>query len=68
MTKSNANGDQQKRGRGRPRTSRDFRIIPIPHANPDAKKLGRAFLALALLQAAADSAEASEKEAGDESA
>lgn len=68
MTKSNANDDQPKRGRGRPPTSRDFRVIPIPHANPDAKKLGRAFLALALLRAAADAADALEKEVGDESA
>ena len=39
-------------GRGRPSTSGDVRIVPIPHEKPDARKLGRAFLALALHQAA----------------
>ena len=39
-------------GRGRPSTSGDVRILPIPHERPDARKLGRAFLALALHQAA----------------
>jgi hypothetical protein len=70
MTKiSNHDGDESKRGRGRPPTSRDFRIVPIPHAKPDAKKLGRAFLALALHQAAqAEAGEEQQKESGDESA
>lgn len=42
----------KKRGRGRPRTAGKVRIVPLPHAEPDPRKLGRAFLALVLHQAA----------------
>lgn len=48
MTKRNRTGA----GRGRPSASGKVRIVPIPHETPDARKLGRAFLALALHQAA----------------
>ena len=47
MTKRKPTG----RGRGRPTTSVNVRIVPIPHEQPSARKLGRAFLALALHQA-----------------
>lgn len=53
--------------RGRPATSHTVRIVPIPREHPDPRKLGRAFLALALHEASqADSTD--EKDAGDESA
>ena len=39
-------------GRGRPVTTNNVRVVPIPHEQPDARKLGRAFLALARHQAA----------------
>jgi len=42
---------QPKRGRGRPQSSKNFRLVPVPHATPDHRKLGRAFLALAIHQA-----------------
>lgn len=45
-----------KRGRGRPKTSNQVRIVPVPHQPPDARKLGRAFLALALHQAELEAA------------
>lgn len=54
-------------GRGRPATSHTVRIIPIPREHPDARKLGRAFLALALHQAAQVKG-TDEEGAGDESA
>lgn len=41
----------KKHRRGRPSSSTSFRIVPIPHAKPDVRKLGRAFLALAMHQA-----------------
>lgn len=41
-----------KKGRGRPVTTSSVRIVPIPHEQPDARKLGRAFLALARHHAA----------------
>lgn len=47
MTKRKPTG----RGRGRPTTSTNVRIVPILHEQPNARKLGRAFLALALHQA-----------------
>lgn len=39
------------RGRGRPAASKKFKLVPIPHAKPDHRKLGRAFLALAVHRA-----------------
>lgn len=52
MTKRKPTG----RGRGRPTTSTNVRIVPIPHEQPDVRKLGRAFLALALHKANTDDA------------
>ncbi len=54
------------RGRGRPATSKDFRIVTVPHSKPNPRDLGRAFLALAIHRAKfrVDS-EALEKEASD---
>lgn len=49
--------NQSTRGRGRPETANQLRIVPLPHANPDPQKLGRALLALALHQAADDAPE-----------
>lgn len=38
-----------KRSRGRPTTaSSGFHIVAVPNANPDARRLGRALLALVL--------------------
>ena len=45
MTKNN------KRGRGRPATAHQVQVIAVRQERPDAKKLGRAFLALALHRA-----------------
>lgn len=45
-------------GRGRPGTAHQLRVVPVPHSNPDPRKLGRALLALALHRAEADTAEA----------
>lgn len=45
------------KGRGRPTTAHQLRIVPVPHSNPDPRKLGRALLALALHQAQEDAAE-----------
>jgi hypothetical protein len=60
---------QRRRGRGRPATSSNFTIVPVPHQTPDARKLGRAFIALALHRAAIDAAQVEQaEEAGDESA
>ena len=53
MTKRKPTG----RGRGRPTTSTNVRIVPIPHEQPNARKLGHAFLALALHQADNNNAE-----------
>lgn len=36
------------RNRGRPARSMHFTVRPIPRATPDPRKLGRAFLALAI--------------------
>lgn len=36
------------RNRGRPARSMHFTLRPIPRATPDPRKLGRAFLALAI--------------------
>ena len=47
---------KNKRGRGRPRTSTQVRIVPVPHKQPDVRKLGRALLALALHQAELEAA------------
>ncbi len=42
-------GSTPKRQRGRPATSSsNFRVVPIRRTEIDARKLGRAFLALAL--------------------
>jgi hypothetical protein len=38
----------QKRRPGRPGTSKNFKLVPVRYAKPDALKLGRAFLALAV--------------------
>ena len=38
----------QKRRRGRPGASKKFKLVPVRYARPDALKLGRAFLALAV--------------------
>lgn len=63
MTNRNTTG----KGRGRPATSGNIRIVPVPHDQPDARKLGRAFLALALHQASqADAPD--DQEGGDEPA
>jgi len=43
---------RDKRTRGRPGESNQVRIVPVPRPQPDVRKLGRAFLALALHQAA----------------
>lgn len=60
---------QRRRGRGRPATSLSFTIVPVPHQTPDARKLGRAFVALALHRAAIDRADQSTtEEASDEPA
>lgn len=55
------------RGRGRPRQSDAFRIVPIPHPQVDPKRLGRAIVALALHQSETHRAPKS-TEAGDETA
>lgn len=39
-----------KRGRGRPKSSKKFRLVPVPPSEPDYRKIGRAFLALAIHQ------------------
>ena len=49
MTK---NQRSTKQGRGRPVSTNNVRIVPIPQEQPDARKLGRAFLALARHQTA----------------
>lgn len=47
---------EDKRSRGRPRRSNQVRIVPVPRPQPDVRKLGRAFLALALHQAEREAA------------
>lgn len=39
-----------KRGRGRPRSSKNFRLVAVPHAKPEHRKIGQALLALVLHQ------------------
>mgnify|MGYP007112000732 CR=1 FL=1 len=34
--------------RGRPQSSKSFRLVPVPHATPQHRKVGKALLALAL--------------------
>jgi hypothetical protein len=53
-----------KRGRGRPRSSKSFRLVPVPHAKPEHRKIGQALLALAIHQQ--EQAEAAGKDARDE--
>lgn len=50
-----------KRGPGRPRSSKSFRLIPVPHAKPEHRKIGQALLALAIHQQ--EQADATGKEA-----
>jgi hypothetical protein len=42
--------DTPSRRRGRPARSTTFQLVPVRHATPDPRKLGRAFLALAIHQ------------------
>lgn len=56
--------DFAKRGRGRPKSSKSFQLVPVPHSKPDHRKIGAALLALAIHQQELD--EAARKEAGDE--
>lgn len=42
---------QNKRRRGRPSTAHQVLVVPVRNERPDARKLSRAFLALALHQA-----------------
>lgn len=53
-----------KRGQGRPKSSKSFRLVPVPHAKPEHRKIGAALLALAIHQQELD--EAAKKEAGHE--
>lgn len=39
-----------KRGRGRPKSSKSFRLVAVPHAKPEYRKIGAALLALAIHQ------------------
>lgn len=52
---------QSNRRRGRPAKSTTFQLVPVRHATPNPRKLGRAFLALAVhraeLQVDSESAE-----------
>jgi len=51
MTKHTRNQTtNQGRGRGRPRQSDAFRVVPVPHTQVDPRKLGRAIVALVLHQ------------------
>lgn len=43
-----------KRGRGRPPASKKFKLVLVPRAALDHRKLGRAFLALAVHRAEKD--------------
>lgn len=38
------------RGRGRPRSSDSFRVVPVPHSQIDPVRLGRVIVAIALHQ------------------
>jgi hypothetical protein len=59
----------QKRRRGRPTGTKDFRLVAVPHAEPNPLKLGRAFLALAVHRAEPQiDADPPQSEAGDGSA
>ena len=42
---------QSNRRRGRPARSATFYLVPVRHATPNPRKLGRAFLALAVRRA-----------------
>ena len=42
---------QSNRRRGRPARSTAFTLVPVRHATPNPRKLGRAFLALAIHRA-----------------
>lgn len=53
-----------KRGRGRPRSSTKFRLVAVPHAKPELRKIGQALLALAIHQQ--EQSDANGKEACDE--
>ena len=53
-----------KRGRGRPKSSKSFRLVPVPHPKPEHHKIGAALLALAIHQQELD--EAAKKEASHE--
>jgi hypothetical protein len=39
---------KSRKVRGRRSVSKNFKLVTVPHASPDVRKLGRAFLALAL--------------------
>lgn len=39
-----------KRGRGRPASSKRFRLVAVPHAKPEHRKVSQALLALVLHQ------------------
>jgi hypothetical protein len=39
---------KSRKVRGRRSASKNFKLVTVPHASPDVRKLGRAFLALAL--------------------
>lgn len=43
--------DKPSRRRGRPARSMTFQLVPVRHATANPRKLGRAFLALAIHQA-----------------
>lgn len=53
-----------KRGRGRPKSSKSFRLVAVPHAKPEYRKIGAALLALAIHQQQV--ADAARKEDGHE--
>jgi len=53
-----------KRGRGRPTSSKDFRLVAVPHAKPEHRKIGQALLALVIHQQ--EQAVATEKGTHDE--
>ena len=53
-----------KRRRGRPASSKSFRLVAVPHAKPQHRKIGQALLALVMHQN--EQAETSGKETRDE--
>ena len=55
----------QERGRGRPQSSKKFRLVPVPRSEPDHSKIGKAFLALAIYHLESTT-ESMETEGGDE--